>query len=164
MLNLTQADKLVWARNAFKEFWSVARSEFPENMVMSFEEFYGYMAQRGTESLADFGYTCALTADGWGSDASDVWNSMQAYARKTQGQVAQYADGYPKMSDFYDALIGKMNEWNVSRIGAAFGNTAKESFQEATAIAGTALGGYLGITAAVSLVGLFIVIISFKKK
>lgn len=161
---LSQADKLRYAKLAFKEFWQVAKSEFPSNMQMSFEEFYGYMSQRTQAELADFGQSVYDTGTGWGADINDAWDAMRSYARKTQGRVAQYDDGFPRLADFYDALLGKMNEWNVSRIGAAFGNTAKESLEAATGAASVALGSYLGISAVVSIVGIFFVIMSFKKK
>ena len=164
MKTLTDSDKLRYAKDAFKEFWRVAHAEFPENMQMSFEEFWGYMSQRSQSELKEFGQSVFLVGEGWGADIQDAWDAMQSYARKSRGMVSQYADGYPRLSDFYDALLGKMNEWNVSRIGSAFGNVAKESFSEATAIAGTALGGYLGITAAISIAGVFLVIMSFKKR
>lgn len=162
--NLSQADRIRYARDAFKEFWTVARAEYPENMQMSFEEFYGYMSQRSQETLADFGLSVYLLGQNWGQSIDDAWEAMQTLARKNQGKVAQYDDGYPRMSDFYDALLGKYSEWSASRIGAAFGNVAKGTVEDIATYGGAAIGGYLGITAVVSIVGIFLVIMSYKKR
>lgn len=161
---LSRADKLRYARDAFKEFWSVAAARYPQNMQMSFEEFYGYMLQRGEDSLADFGESVYLTGQGWGQSIDAAWAAMREYAEFTQGRVAQYPDGYPKLSDFYDALLGKMEEWNVERIGAAFGNIAKEGIEKVATVGAVALGGYAAIMVGVSALGLFLILMSYRKK
>jgi len=153
-----------YSRNALKDFWSTASAEFPENMQMSFEEFYGYMSQRTDSFMVDFGKSCYWLASAPGQDISVVTQAMQELARKNQGQISQYDDGYPRGSDFFDALIGKFNSWPVSRIASFAGNVATSTAQQVTNVAATAVTGYVGITAAVSLVGLMFVILSFRKK
>lgn len=163
-VKLPQSDRIRYAKDAMREFWKVAHAEFPQNMQMSFEEFWGYMNQRSQETLGDFGQSVYDLSTGWGSDIDDAWSAMQEYARRSQGQVAQYSDGYPRMSDFFDALLGKMNEWPVSRIGAAFGNTAKETLDKVATVGGLALGGYATVMTIASAIGLFLVIKSYSKR
>lgn len=153
-----------YSRQALKDFWTTAAAEFPENMQMSFEEFYGYMSQRTDSFMVDFGKSCYWLASAPGQDASVVTSAMQDLARKNQGQISQYDDGYPRGSDFFDALLGKFNSWPVSRIAAFAGNVAKSTAEQTTAIAATAVTGYVGVTAAISVVGILFVILSFRKK
>jgi len=133
-------------------------------MKMSFEEFYGYMAQRGQGFLLDLGDSCIGTASLVGVGASGVTDAMQKQARQSQGQVAQYDDGYPKGSEFFDSLMGKDLSWPVSRIAATAGNIAKTGAEKVADIGTTAIAGYLSLTALASIAGIIIVILSFRKK
>jgi hypothetical protein len=157
-------DAIREAKNAFKDFWNVASSEFPQNMKLSFNDFYAFMLQRDEDSIVDFGKSVYRLNHTWGWNSATSTEAMQELARKNQGQVSQYDDGYPRLSDFYDALLGKFNSWPVSRIVSAAGGVAKDTASDVTTIATTAVGGYLGITALVSLAGIVLVIMSFKKR
>lgn len=163
-VKLPKADAIRKAEDALKVFWSTSAAEFPENMTLSWEQFLSWMRQRGENFFIDFGNTVAAQDTTFGLFSGAAHEAMRDLARHNQGKVAQFDDGFPRGSDFFDALVGQLGNWSVSRIWNATKEVSVATAKEAASIGGLALTGYVGAMIAASAVGLFLVILSFRKK
>jgi hypothetical protein len=151
------------AIEALRAWHSVAAAEFPQNMQLSFDEFLAYVRQRGPNWLLDFGKDVVGTANLSGVGMSRVIKLMEDLARQTQGRVSQYPDGYPKLTEFEDALIGRSLQWDVSVISAVSKKIVVEGTQKVATIGALALGSYGLILAISAGVGLYMVVSSYRK-
>jgi len=151
------------AIEALRSYHSVAASEFPENMQLSFDQFLAYIKTK-PDFLLNFGKSVVGAAGLSGVGMSGIFDSMESLARQTQGRVSQFPDGYPRLTEFYDALMGRALQWDVKVIAAVGKQAAIEGANNVATVAGIALGGYGLILAISAGVGLYVVISSWKRR
>lgn len=151
------------AIDALRAWHSVAASEYPANMKMSFDEFLAYAKLKGPDFLTLFGKSVAAAASLSGVGMQGVLQSMEALARQSQGRVSQYPDGYPRMTEFFDALVGRALQWDVRVVTAVAKDTAVEGLQNVATAGKWFLGGSLVYLAIAGLFGVYIFASSFKR-
>lgn len=151
------------AITALRAWHSVAAAEFPANMQLSFDEFLAYIRLK-PDFLLSFGKSVVDTANLSGVGMPGVIRSMEELARQSQGRVSQFHDGYPKLSEFFEALIGRALQWDVKVIGTVAKDITVKGLEAAASAGKTFLQGYGLILALSAGAGLFLVISSWKKK
>lgn len=151
------------AIEALRAWHRVASSEFPLNMQLPFDQFLAYVKQK-PNFLLDFGKSVVGTANLSGVGMAGVLRSMEELARQAQGRVTQYEDGYPRLAEFFEALSGRALQWDVRVIKAFATDTAAKGLEAAATAGKTFLAGYGLILALSAGAGLFMVIMSWKKR
>lgn len=151
------------AIDALRAWHRVAATEFPQNMKLSFDQFLAWVRTKPNWVL-DFGKSVVPTANLLGVGMQGVIKSMEELARQSQGRVSQYQDGYPKLTEFFDALAGRALSWDVSVVKALAADTAVKGLDKAATAATTFIAGYGAILAISAGVGLYVLITSYRKR
>ncbi len=151
------------AIEALRAWHEVAAAEFPQNMKLSFDDFLNYVKQRGPSFLTDFGKSVAGAASLSGIGMGGVLTSMQELARQSQGRVSQYPDGYPKLTEFFDALAGRALQWDVRVVAAVSKDIAVEGIQNVAAAGSVFLAGWGLVTVLGAVTALIVAYTAMKK-
>ncbi len=151
------------AIEALRAWHAVAASEFSQNMKLSFDDFLKYVKLRGPSFLTDFGKSVAGAASLSGVGMGGVLKSMEELARQSQGRVSQYPDGYPKLTEFFDALAGRALKWDVGVVTAVSKDIAVEGLNKAATLGSIFLTGWGLVTLAGAATALLIAYAQVKK-
>lgn len=151
------------AIEALRAWHAVAASEFSQNMKLSFDQFLAYVKLKGPSFLTDFGKSVAGAASLSGVGMAGVLKSMEELARQSQGRVTQYPDGYPKLTEFYDALVGRALKWDVSVVAAVSKDIAVDGLNKAAALGSIFLTGWGLITLMGAATALIVAYTQLKK-
>ncbi len=151
------------AVEAFRAWHAVAASEFPSNMPLSFDAFLGVVKLKGPNFLNDFGKSVAGAASLSGVGMSGVIKSMQELARQYQGRYTTYPDGYPRLNEFSEALVGRALNWDFSVVSAVSKDIAIDGANKVATIASVAFAGWGLVTVLGAVTALIVAYTAMKK-
>ncbi len=150
------------AREALSAFHSTASSEYPANMRLSRDEFIAWMATATPSFLLDFGKSVSGTANLSGVGMPKVLDAMRSLARRQQGTVESYLAspsvplGFPKTTNFYQALVDRSLSWDIGVYAAVGKDIAVKGAENIATAAKVALGGYTLYLVGFGLISLYI--------
>lgn len=158
---LTDFQKKQYSLDALKA-WHNQALNYPENYSFTFEQLVAWIDKSNSEWRNNFGSSVQKAQEYLGNAA--VNSAMENLADTAKGRVTTFPDGFFKGNEFFEALQGKVLSWDFKRIVIESGKIANAGLDAIADKGKWAIGGIAGLWAIVPLVGVMIVILSYKKK
>lgn len=161
-MQITVAAKKQAALEAFRAWHNVA-IQFPENYSLTFSQFIDWVDRSNPVMRENFGASVIDTQEFLGVQA--VTDAMEKLARESKGMVPTYPDGYLRGAQYFgDALIGKIQTWDLSRIKKESLSIAQEGLEKVAGYGKNVLTFGVGAYVLAGAIGLFVVLSSYRKK